>query len=66
MTRKEICDELAAAGCRLVGAEWCLDARLEEAWLAWRAAGSPAGATVVIENGEDGREVVRVESDVLE
>lgn len=63
MTRLEICNELKAAGSRLVGGEWVTDERVTDAWLAWRAASSPRGALVVVENSPDGREVARVDGE---
>lgn len=48
--RVSICDDLAARGCYLVGAEWNTDALLEDAYQAWISRGRPALDRVAIEN----------------
>lgn len=61
MTRREICDELARAGCTAVGFEWNTDELVERAWSLWKTQGSPRCAVVTVERDRaDGREVVFV------
>ena len=63
MTRLQICDELAAAGCTLVGAEWSIDQLVEKAFLMWQKRGSPRYAVVIIERDrETGEEIILIEA----
>lgn len=48
--RVAIMDDLALAGCRVVGFEWATDERVEDAYQSWVAAGRPRCALVRAEN----------------
>lgn len=62
-SRKQICDELAAAGATTVGFEWNQDVLVEKAHLAWIARGRPKYAVVIIERDPaDGSEIILVEA----
>ena len=64
VTRLQICDALAAAGCTTVGFEYNGDDHIERAYHAWLAEGSPRFAVVITareEGPHGGKEVVIIE-----
>ncbi len=68
MTRREICDRLAVAGCTCVGFEWNSDELVERVFDAWLAEGAQRYAVLIVarEPGPaGGQEVVLVEAPKL-